>query len=388
TQSTGSFEAGMHLAVRTALISPAFLYRSIGPGELSGHELASRLSYFLTSGPPDETLLKLAETGRLSELDELEKQTRRLLKNSSTLAEDFTHQWFGLEAVDRLMPDARLIRNFTGAHRQAMHDEVVMTFRYVLDNNQTVTDFIAPDFVFTDEIVGKDIYQLPAFTPAPKTSKRKIKKGMQRVDVDPKGRAGGLLGMPAIMMATANGVDTQPVLRGVWLLENILGSPPPEPPKAVPALTPDIGGATTPKARLAAHMMEQSCAACHREIDPLGFVLENYDPIGRWRDAYPIYSDEGGSSKTKDGLPVDATGTLPTGEQLTDVTDLKQYLSEHPSRFARCLSEKLLTYATGRSLNYRERKMVADIVEEARRNDLKFADLVVDLVTSEVFRTK
>ncbi len=194
--------------------------------------------------------------------------------------------------------------------------------------------------------------------------------------------------MPAVMMATANGVDTQPVHRGVWLLENILGSPPPEPPKAVPALTPDIGGATTPKARLAAHMAEQSCAACHREIDPLGFVLENFDPIGRWRETYPVYTDENGSSKRTDGSPIDATGTLPTGEHLRDVTDLKKYLADHPTRFARCLSEKLLTYATGRSLNYRERRIVADIVDAAHPNDLKFADLIVDLVNSKVFRTK
>ena len=387
-QSSGSLAAGMHLAIRTALISPAFLYRSIGPGELSNHELASRLSYFLTSGPPDETLLKLAESGRLSDPSELEKQTRRLLKDSATFAEDFTRQWLGLDAVDRLMPDSRLIRNFTAAHRQGMQQEVVLTFRHVLDNNQSVTTLISPDFVFTDEVVGKDIYQLPSLKQAPKKAKQKAKQGMRQVAVDPSGRVGGLIGMPAVMMATANGVDTQPVLRGVWLLENILGSPPPEPPKAVPALTPDIGGTTTPKARLAAHMAEQSCAACHREIDPLGFVLENFDPIGRWRETYPVYTDQAGNSSRTNGSPIDATGTLPTGEHLRGVADLKQYLTANPTRFACCLSEKLLTYATGRSLNYRERRIVADIVDAARQNDLKFADLVVDLVDSDVFRMK
>ncbi len=387
-QANGSLDAGMHLAIRTALISPAFLYRSIGAGELSSHELASRLSYFLTSGPPDATLMKLAASGKLSTPSELRKQTRRLLKNSNTFATDFTHQWLGLDAVDRLMPDARLIRNFTAAHRQGMQQEVVLTFRHVLDNNQDVTDLITPDFVFTDEVIGKDIYQLPSLKAGSKKAKQKAKKGMRQVAIDPSGRVGGLLGMPAVMMATANGVDTQPVLRGVWLLENILGSPPPEPPKAVPALTPDIGGATTPKARLATHMAEQSCAACHREIDPLGFVLENFDPIGRWRETYPAYFDQEGSSKRKDGSPIDATGTLPSGEELRDVTDLKKYLTDHPTRFACCLSEKLLTYATGRSLNYRERKIVADIVDAAKDNNLKFGDLIADLVDSEVFRTK
>ncbi|QDT62604.1 hypothetical protein SV7mr_51540 [Stieleria bergensis] len=387
-QKTGSLDDGLHLAVRTALISPAFLYRSIGPGQLSDHELASRLSYFLTSAPPDETLLKLAESGRLSSSGELEKQTRRLLKNSNTFAEDFTSQWLGLDAVDRLMPDARLIRLFSNDHRQGMRKEVVMTFQHVLDRNQSVTQLIAPDFVFTNEAVGREIYDLPSFKATAKKGKQKTSKAMKQVAVDPEGRVGGLLSMPAIMMATANGVDTQPVLRGVWLLENILGSPPPEPPKAVPALTPDTAGATSPKARLAAHMAEPSCAACHREIDPLGFVLENFDPIGRWRETYPVYTEQDGKSKRADGLPIDATGTLPSGEDLRDVTDLKKYLVAKPTRFAGCLSEKLMTYATGRSLNYRERQIVSGIVVAAGENDLKFADLIVELVDSEVFRTK
>lgn len=386
-QNTGTLDAGLHLAIRTALISPAFLYRSIGPGELSDHELASRLSYFLTSRPPDETLLKLAESGRLSESGELAKQTRRLLKNSNNFAEDFTRQWLGLEAVDRLMPDPRLIRFFSNDLRQGMQKEVVMTFRHVLDTNQSVTQLIAPEYVFTNEAVGRSIYKLPGFKGA-KKGKQKSNKTMKKVAVDPEGRVGGLLSMPAIMMATANGVDTQPVLRGVWLLENILGSPPPEPPKAVPALTPDTAGAKSPKARLAAHMAEQSCAACHREIDPLGFVLENFDPIGRWRESYPIYTEQDGESKRADGLPVDATGTLPSGEDLRDVTDLKKYLVANPTRFAGCLSEKLMTYATGRTLNYRERRMVSDIVVASCENDLKFADLIVELVDSDVFRMK
>lgn len=387
-QSSGSLDRGMHLAIRTALISPAFLYRSLGPGELSQYELASRLSYFLTSGPPDAALLQLAASGKLNQSKTLRKQVQRLLRSNKTFATDFTQQWLGLEAVDRLMPDSRLIRKFTSAHRKAMKDEVTLTFRHVLENNQSVKQLIAPDFVFTDENVGWDIYELAYFKPQKKTKKQTVTKGMQLVEVDPGGRMGGLLAMPAIMMATANGVDTQPVLRGVWVLENIMGSPPPDPPNAVPALTPDTAGATTPKERLAAHMAEESCAACHREIDPLGFVLENFDPIGRWRENYPKSIDQDGSSKLVAGAAVDATGMLPGGQKLSDVTDLKRWLAEHPEPFVRCLGEKLLTYATGRKLNYRERSMVADIVTSAQANDYRFADLIVELVDSEVFRTK
>jgi hypothetical protein len=311
-----------------------------------------------------------------------------LLRDSKRFGEDFTDQWLGLAAIDRLMPDTRLIRKFTAAHRQGMKDEVTLTFREVLDNNRSVVELIAPDHVFTNQSVGWDIYGLPEFKPVKKGKGSSVKNGMQRVEVDRYGRIGGLLTMPAIMMATANGVDTQPVLRGVWLLENILGTPPLNPPKAVPALTPDTTGATSPKSRLAAHADEASCAACHREIDPLGFVLENFDPIGRWRDFYPRFVDQNGKSKQIDGSPVDATGTLPGGTALSDVRDLKKWLAENPEPFARCLCEKLLTYATGRTLNYRERSVIAGVVTRQRDEDLKFADLVVELVDSDIFRMK
>ncbi|MFT7632656.1 MAG: hypothetical protein ACI87E_003710 [Mariniblastus sp.] len=383
----------MHLAIRTALISPSFLYRSIVPGKLNDHELASRLSYFLTSGPPTTKLRNVADAGRLSKSDILTKEARRLI--NVDFAEAFTRQWLGLEKLDNLMPDARLIRKFTPNHRRMMQLEVRETFHHILENNLRVTEFIAPDFVFTDPVVGYDIYGFKQFKPVSKNNRKNtnatsFKKGIQRVEVPRDGRAGGLLSMPAIMMATANGVDTQPVLRGVWMLENILGSPVPEPPNAVPALTPDTSGAKSPKERLAAHMASQNCAVCHREIDPLGFVLENYDPIGRWRTNYPkfIEDEEGGKSKLVHGLAIDTSGTLPCGTKLNDVTDLKTFLSKNPEPFARCISEKLMTYATGRKLNYRERALIAEIVSEQARHDLRFRDLLLALVNSEIFRTK
>lgn len=386
TKRTGSLDRGLHLAIRTVLISPAFLYRSIGPGQLTDFELANRLAYFLTSHPPDERLRRAAESGQLRKPSVLAAHAKRLI--GPRFAKDFPDQWLGLAAIDTLMPDSRLIRKFTPQHRKAMRDEVEQTFLYILRKNLPVREFIAPDFVFTDEIVGWDIYALPELRSTVK-KKKASGKGVRKIDVARDSRHGGLLGMPAVMMATANGVDTQPVLRGVWVLENILGSPPPEPPNAVPALTPDTRGTSTPKGRLAAHMASESCAVCHREIDPLGFVLENFDPIGRWRDHYPQYTDQKGTTKTTNGAPVDATGTLPSGEALQSVTDLKKWLAESPQPFARCLSEKLLTYATGRPLNFRERRIVAEIVDQQMiENDLRFEDLLIRLVDSEIFRTK
>ncbi|MEW4486559.1 DUF1592 domain-containing protein [Thalassoglobus sp. JC818] len=383
---SGSLENGLHLAIRMALISPSFLYRSVGTGELNDYELASRLSYFLTGSPPDEKLMKKAEANVLRQSEVLRAEAERLIDRS--FASDFPQQWLGLSSIESLMPDTRLIRNFTNQHRQAMTEEVTETFWWVLDNNQPVLDLIAPDFVLTNEQVAKDIYQLDEF---PSDASKKAKKNttaLTRVTVSRLSNKGGLLCMPAVMMATANGVDTQPVLRGVWVLENILGSPPPDPPNAVPALTPDTTGANSPKERLAAHMQEASCASCHREIDPLGFVLENFDPIGRWRTSYPVYTEVDGKVRTTDGLIVDATGTLPDGSPLANVTDLKQWLIENPKPFTQCLSEKMLTYATGRSLSYRERQLISELIDEQSNEEVRLKSLLLELVDSPIFRTK
>ncbi|TWT47900.1 hypothetical protein KOR42_40980 [Thalassoglobus neptunius] len=383
---SGSLRNGLHLAVRMALISPSFLYRSIGTGELDDYELASRLSYFLTAGPPDEQLMKKAETHVLRQREVLLSEAERLIDRR--FASDFPKQWLGLSAIESLMPDNRLIRNFTKQHRGAMMEEVTETFWWVLDNNLPVKDLIAPDFVFTSELVAKEIYQLDEFADVASKKSKKNESTLTRVTVPRLSNKGGLLCMPAVMMATANGVDTQPVLRGVWVLENILGSPPPDPPNAVPALTPDTRGANSPKERLAAHMQEASCASCHREIDPLGFVLENFDPVGRWRTSYPVYTETGGKVRTTNGLEVDASGTLPDGSPLSNVSDLKEWLIENPKPFTQCLSEKLLTYATGRSLSYRERTLVGEIIDQQEGEDVRLKTLLLELIDSPIFRTK
>ena len=209
-------------------------------------------------------------------------------------------------------------------------------------------------------------------------------KKLQRVSFERGGRFGGVLGMAGVMTATANGVDTQPVVRGVWVLENILGNPPPPPPDAVPALTPDTSKAETPKEMLAAHMQEESCAACHKKIDPVGFVLESFDPIGRWRTEYPRIS-KGKKSKP---LVVETDGVMPDGTKLNDIRDLKAYLVRDITPFSECLSEKLLTYATGRHMSYSDRKLITDIVEETSEANGGFRDLMLALIESESFRTK
>lgn len=390
TNRTQSESEGWHLALRTALISPSFLYRSVGKQtKLSPSHLANRLAYFLTSACPDDTLTELTANNEVTKLSVLKKQTRRLINN--TFISDFTDQWLHLSALNSLMPDARLMPNFTDKHRDAMRLEVTKTFSHVLHKNLPVTELIAPDFIFVNTVLGKDIYQLPDFP----EKKKGRSNTWTEVSVDRMGHRGGLLCMPAVNMATANGVDTQPVLRGVWMLENILGTPSPEPPDAVPALTPDTSAATTVKERLAAHMSDATCASCHAEIDPVGFVLENFDPVGRWRNHYPVYEKaKKGRKQTvvvKNGLAVDATGVMPDGTTLKNVSDLKSWLLKHPETFACCLGEKLMTYATGRRLSYRERSIIREIVTEQQRKasngQLLLKDLLVELVASEVFLT-
>jgi len=355
----------MHLVIRKALISPRFLYRCLNDGPLDDHDLAARLSYFLTGGPPDRKLLSIAASGRMTEV--LRTEAKRLLprRPGEPFIANFTGQWLDTRLLPEIMPDPQF--KYSAADAQSAKSEVEHLFSEILKENRPMTDFIDPDFTWTSARLAQNVYGLKSGF-----DKRK-KFNIHRIALPRGGRFGGVLGNSAVMMATANGVDTQPVLRGVWVLENILGTPPPPPPKSVPALTPDTRGAKTPRDLLSAHTKETSCAGCHRKIDPVGFVLENFDPVGRWRDQWPNINQ-----------PIDASSTLPDGTRIKDVVDFKGWLVKNIDQFSRCLSEKLMTYATGRVPNYSERKEIAAIVGKNHR----FRDLLLALIESETFRTK
>lgn len=379
-------EDGLHLAVRRALVSPHFLYRGLRPGQLDEFDLAARLSYFLTSSPPDARLTELALGGRLG--DRLNEETLRLIASprSDEFVRHFTGQWLGTRVLANIMPDPRLLP-FYDAHRRALTAEAEMLFAEILRENRPLATFVAPGFSYRNKssnaIYGGNLEG----------------NEMQRVTFERGGRHGGVVGLGAVMMATANGVDTHPVRRGVWLLENVLGMPPPPPPGNVPALAPDTSGATTLREQLAAHGADPSCNRCHKMIDPLGMVLESFDPVGRWRDHYPRYikppdgqeslSEEFYANVGKgvvDGPKVDSVGVLPDGTRLADVRDLKRYLIENDEFFARCLTEKLLVYGAGRPANFADRRVVDEIVADVREQEGGFRDLVVALVESEAFR--
>lgn len=371
-------DASMHLVLRTALTSPNFLYRDKGDGRLDDFEFASRLSYFLTSEPPDNKLRDAALGGRLANLKTVQFQAGRLLEDgaSQNFIRSFTQQWLGLHELISIMPDPKFGR-FRDSDRKAMESEAEMFFAEMIRENRPLADFITPDFTFTNADVGAAIYDL-------KFDKTQKKKGTQmiRVSLDPEGTYGGILGQAGVMMATANGVDTQPVLRGVWVLENVLGDPPPPPPEAVPAITPDTRGAKTVRDLMAAHTTEESCARCHQKIDPLGFVLENFNPIGQWRDEYP---KPGPKAKAR---PIDATGTLPDGTPLKDVRDLKRYVVEHIDQFGACLAGKFFTYGTGRAPNYTEGKQLQALVNDTLKKGGGTRDLLMGIILSDAFRAK
>lgn len=383
--SGGQLNDGLHLAIRTALMSPNFLYRS-RRSQFDDYELATRLAFFLTGSMPDEKLTQMAARGKLSDRKILQQQTLRLLNSPEIkrFVNSFTSQWLETHQLQEIMPDPQLLRRFSEKHREAMQRETELFFTEILKQNLPLETFIQPDFTFVDRRLAKDIYSMKFDD---------LKDGkLTRVSLDPRQPYGGLLGQAGIMMATANGVDTQPVVRGVWVLENILGDPPPEPPNAVPALTPDTRNATTVRELLAAHRADDSCASCHRKIDPLGFVLENFDPVGRWRTHYPANSTANDGTKKrakpKKGPKIDANSTYVDGTRFRHVDDLKQHVVANIDQFAACLSEKLLAYATGRPLTYAERCEVDAIVRKVEQNGNGFRDLLLELVASETFRTR
>lgn len=368
-QQGHSFDEGMHLLLRSVLISPRFLYREMQPGRLDGYDLATRLAYFLRLGPPDAGLVEAARSGRLLRPEGLRAEAERLLptKPDAAMVRHFTGQWLDTRKLASLMPDPSF--RFSDADLATARQEVEWFFVEMLRKNLPLTDFIDPDFLFTTRGFAARNYGIE--------NAASDSAGLTRVPLQRGGRYGGLLGMSATMLATANGVDTQAVLRGAWVLDRILGMPAPAPPNDVPALTPDVNGATTPRELLAAHTKEARCASCHARIDPFGLVLENYDPVGRWRDVWP-----------KSGKKIDAAVVLHDGTRVADAVGLKKWLVANIDMVAANYGEKLLTYATGRVPNYAERREIRGLVADVRRKGGGTRDLTLALIGSETFRTR
>ena len=356
-------EEGMEMAVAAILVSPRFLFRverepdwvlSGDVFRLSRYELATRLSFFLWSSLPDHELL----SADLWEADVYEEQVRRMLADprSESLVTNFANQWLQLRNLDGVSPDLRLFPDFDDNLRQSFKRETELLFQAVLVENRKVTDLLEADFTFLNERLAKH-YEIPHI----------YGSRFRRVELDDTMRRGGLLRQGSILTVTSYANRTSPVIRGNWVLENILGTPAPPPPPETPSLDVVVADGLPMRERLAAHSQDRSCATCHNLMDPPGFALEEYDAVGRFLTG-----------------EVDAVGGLPDGRRFTGVDPLEEALVERPELFARTVSEKLLTYAIGRGVEYFDAPALRKVVREAAP-EYRLSELILGITKSEPF---
>lgn len=390
-----SAELAIQEGLKAVLCSPEFLYREEKAEVLTGHELASRLSYFLWASMPDEALLRLASTGELAKPDVIKREAIRMLEDSrgNAFVDEFLDGWLRLDKLGTMAPDVhRFAVYYDDQLESAMRRETRLFFRQLLNTNGSVNRLLDS----SDSFINTKLARLYGIDPKLVTEAQShAVAGLKSDDLVPDGaghapslgfaqvklpdsRRGGLLGQASVLTLTANGVDTSPVIRGVWLLENILGATPSPPPPNVPSIEPDIRGAKTIRDQLMKHQENGSCRTCHRQIDPPGFALENFDAIGRWRGHYVA---------DKVALPIDASGQF-GATKFKEVSGFKKELLARREQFVRCLVEKLLLHALGRELSVTDRPYIRQIIETAAKDDYRLRDLVVLCVTSEIFRRK
>ena len=358
------------LGVQAILCAPGFLYfdqsqaSSDRLARLSQFALAERLSYFLWSSMPDDQLIDAARKGQLSDSSQLNQQVNRMLADpkSNRFVSHFVRRWLDLDNIGEMPPSGDFKVYYRDNLGVAMRRETESFFRHVLMQNLKPGEFLSADYSFLNRELALH-YGIKGVEGSE----------MQRVSLRGT-RRGGLLGQALFLTASANGVDTSPVVRGIYVLEKLLGYSPPPPPPDVPSIESDIRGATTIRQQLAKHRSVESCAECHRKIDPLGFALENFDAIGGWRDEYGK------------NLPVDASGQLPGGDSFEHVDQFRRHMIQRNEQFSRCMTEKLFTYALGRNLGPTDRPHIDKVV--AQINDRRgMKDLIKLIVQSELFAT-
>ena len=375
-QADGGFDAGIQFALERLLVSPGFLFRveadqppdsATGIHRISDIELASRLSFFLWSSIPDDALLDAAEDGRLDDPAVLEQQVRRMLADprSSALVDNFVGQWLAVRNLRDVVPDSGLFPEFDENLRDAFQEETALFMESMLREDRSLVDLLDADYTFVNERLARH-YGIPNV----------YGNQFRRVTV-PNEERGGLLGHGSILTVTSYANRTSPVLRGKWLLENFLGTPPPAPPPDIPALSEDTATRTptSVRERLEAHRRNPACAACHDQMDPLGFALEHYNAIGAWR--------------TTDGRhPIDASARLPDGTLFEGPAGLRALLLSKRDQFVQTVTEKLLTYALGRRLEYYDAPVVRRITRAAATDDQRWSAVILAIVKSMPFQMR
>jgi mono/diheme cytochrome c family protein len=374
--TTASFEAGIEMALRRVLADPEFIFRfepapagarPRAPYRISDTELASRLSFFLWSSIPDDELLQLGIDGKLHEPAVLERQTRRMLADpkARALVTNFANQWLFLRDLKIANPDVLVFPDFDDNLRQAFQRETEMLFESILREDRSVLTVLDADYTFVNERLAKH-YGIPnVYGP-----------DFRRVPVASEARR-GLLGHGSLLLVTSNANRTSPVIRGKWILENLLGTPPPLPPPDVPPLeeNPNAGAGASVRERIEKHRANAACAACHKIMDPIGLALENFDAIGRWRTV-----DE--------KVAIDASAQLVDGTSIDGPAGLRKALLGRPEAFVGALTEKLLMYGVGRETKYYDLPAVRAVMRQASRNRYRFSDLVLGIVRSGPFQMR
>jgi hypothetical protein len=375
-RAQGDFDAGIEMALSAVLVNPQFLFRiepdppGVAPNRayrIPDVQLASRLSFFLWSSIPDDELLDLAERGELSKPEVLERQALRMLADprSQNLVSNFAGQWLHLRNLDSITPELRLFPDFDDNLRQAFRQETELLFADVIREDRSVLDLLKSDHTFLNERLAKH-YGIPHV----------YGSHFRRVELADDSMRGGLLRQGSVLTVSSYATRTSPVIRGKWILENILGTPPPPPPANVPALKDNtISSSLSVRERLAQHRANVACAGCHKLMDPIGFSLENFDAVGRWREI-------------EEGRPIDSTGGLPDGSQFVGVTGLEKALLKRPELFVGTLTEKLLTFALGRGVEPFDAPAIRRIVHNARARDYRLSSLIVGIVTSTPFQMR
>ena len=373
----GGFERGIQRAVERVLVSPEFLFRierdpaGVAPGDVyrvGDLELASRMSFFLWSSIPDDELLDLASRGRLGDPGVLDEQVRRMLADprSEALVTNFAAQWLYLRDLELKEPDTGYFPGFDENLRQAFRRETELFIDSILRDNRSVLELLTASHTFVNERLAQH-YGIPHV----------YGSHFRRVELQDEARR-GLLGQGSILTLTSLANRTSPVLRGKWILENLLSSPPPPPPANVPALdeTTDDGQPRSMREAMEQHRVNPACATCHMLMDPLGFALENFDAVGRWR------------TLSESRTPIDATGQLPSGERFEGPAGLRAQLLKSPDQFVSTVTDKLLTYALGRGVEHYDAPTVRAIVRDAARDDYRFSSIVVGIVNSTPFQKR
>jgi len=375
-RSDGDFDAGIARALSLVLFNPGFLFRveadpeRIQPGtnyRISDLELASRLSFFLWSSISDDELLDAAIRGELHRPDVLEKQARRMLADprSYNLASNFAGQWLRLRNLESVSPNVRQYPDFDDNLRQAFRQETELFVDSIRREDRSVLDLLKTDYTFLNERLAKH-YGIPNV----------YGSRFRRVTLGADSKRGGLLRQGSILSTTSYATRTSPVIRGVWILSNIFGAPPPPPLPNVPALDGTVPANLPIRERLSLHRNNAVCASCHRTIDPVGFALENFDAVGRWRD------EEGDSGA------IDVSGGIPGAGELKGVAGLEEALLRRPELFAGTLTEKLLTFALGRGVEYYDGPAIRKILREAEPDRYRFSSLILGIVKSVPFQMR